>query len=111
MEELEERINVMVETARDFEKYNLLVTLLEPLSPAAPATTIEPLADTIKRCSEMQMHLSDTSSTLEQVRRTIEQLDSEASAWLETDPVCSTCGAKITSDSIRFSSHEHEEAR
>ena len=111
MEELAERINVMVETARDFEKYNLLVTLLGPLSPAAPAITIEPLADTIKRCSEMQMHLSDTSSTLEQVRRTIEQLDSEASAWLETDPVCSTCGAKITSDSIRFSSHEHEEAR
>jgi len=111
MEELEERINLMVETARELEKYNLLVTLLGPLSPAAPATTIEPLADTIKRCSEMQMHLSDTSSTLEQVRRTIEQLDSEASAWLETDPVCSTCGAKITSDSIRFSSHEHEEAR
>jgi exonuclease SbcC len=111
MAELEERINVMVETARDFEKYNLLVRLLGPLSPAEPATTIEPLADIIKRCSEMQMHLSDTSSTLEQVRRTIEQLDSEASAWLETDPVCSTCGAKITSDSIRFSSHEHEEAR
>lgn len=110
-DELQKRITVLDETTRDFEKTNLLVTVLEPLTPAAPATTIEPLEDTIKRCSEMQRHLSDNSSTLEQVRRTIEQLDAEASAWLETDPVCSTCGAKITSDSILFSSHEHEETR
>ena len=41
------------------------------------------------------------------VQTELQELDALANQWLKTEPVCNSCGAALTQDSVRFRLHRH----
>ena len=106
-EPLFEWIQHLEKTAADFQRTDLLRSVLTSISPAPSMSDVTSLNDAILSFTMTRDQAIRSQETLVEVQEAIDTLESEAKRWIQTEPNCTTCGAKLTVDSVRFKMHRH----
>lgn len=106
-EPLFEWIQHLEKTAADFQRTDLLRSVLTSIVPAPPMSDVTSLNDAILFFTMTRDQANRSQETLVEVQEAIDTLESEAKTWIQTEPSCTTCGAKLTVDSVRFKMHRH----
>ncbi len=106
-ESLGDMIRHVAETERDQLRLNSLVAILKPLIAAPAISETNKLSETIVEFEKTKVQFTTYQGLLNQVQDSIVALEIDAEKWLRSQPTCSTCGAKISADSIRFKIHQH----
>lgn len=106
-EPLLEWIQNLEKTAADFERTDLLRSVLTSIAPAPSMSDVTSLSDAIMSLTMTRDQALRSQETLVEVEVAIDTLESEAKTWIQTEPNCTTCGAKLTVDSVRFKMHRH----
>ncbi|HUP80850.1 MAG TPA: hypothetical protein VM260_20030, partial [Pirellula sp.] len=104
---LGDMIRQVGEMARDQLRLNSLVAILKPLIAAPSISETNRLSETIVEFERTKAQFTTYQELLNQVQDSIVTLETHAEKWLSSQPTCSTCGAKISADSIRFRMHQH----
>ena len=107
----EEAIGGMIrqfdQTSLDQTRLDALLTILKPLLAAPLLTDSTSLTEAIVAFAITNEQYEKNQSLLDQVQQSIAVLETDAQQWLLTEPTCSTCGGKLSVDSIRFKMHRH----
>ena len=106
-EALNEWIQNLEKTSIDFQRVESLCGILGPMAPNPTMTDVKFLNDAIASYATSLDQSIRNQETLEDVQESINALESEAKTWIQTEPNCSTCGAKLTVESVRFRTHQH----
>ncbi len=100
-------IQQLENTTLDFQQVESRCTVLAPIVPAPAMTDLKSLNDAILSYTSAHDQSIKNQETLAQSLEAIDSLESEAKEWIQTEPNCSTCGAKLTVESVRFKMHRH----
>lgn len=103
-----ERMVLSLESLQlDLGQHTSVLSWLESLIPSGPEQATEPLENSIKEMQKQIQEVEVTLANLEAIQSDVDRLERDTSAWLATEPLCNTCGAKLTPDSIRNRQHGH----
>ena len=100
-------IQQLENTTLDFQRVESLCSVLAPITPAPVLTDLKSLNDAILSYTSAHDQSINNQETLTQAVEAIDALESEAKNWIQTEPNCNTCGAKLTVESVRFKMHRH----
>ena len=100
-------IQQLENTTLDFQRVESLCSVLAPITPAPALTDLKSLNDAILSYTSAHDQSINNQETLTQAVEAIDALESEAKNWIQTEPNCNTCGAKLTVESVRFKMHRH----
>lgn len=91
----------------DFQGVGSLCAVLSPIMPTPTLTDLKSLNDAILAYASAHDQSIKNQESLGQALEAIDSLESVAKKWIQTEPNCSTCGAKLTVESVRFKMHRH----
>ncbi len=97
----------LVEVSFDHLRLEAFLENLMELHPITATPDDLPLRDAILALEKTKEQFTNNQSLLENVHESIAALEFESERWLSTKPTCSTCGAELSADSIRYKMHRH----
>ena len=106
-EPIKEWIQNLEKTTVDFQRVESLCAILRPIAPNPTMEDVTSLNDAITSYALSLDQSIRNQETLRDVQESLNTLETEAKTWIQTEPNCSTCGAKLTVDSVRFKMHRH----
>ena len=105
--DLESHVEGICQLEWDHGRLDSLVTLLRGLCPAPLIPDASPLREAVTALVKTTEQFSNNQSLLEQIHNSIVAFENDSQQWLQSEPTCKTCGAKLSVDSIRFKMHRH----
>ncbi len=106
-DDLESLVEGICQLERDHGRLDSLVTLLSGLCPVSSNPDSSPLREAVASLEKTTEQFANNQSLLEQIHNAIAAFDKDAQQWLQTEPNCNTCGAKLSVESIRIQLHRH----
>ena len=94
-------IETMEQTLRDYLRCDWMIKNLASLAKEPQFAETLPLIDLIQSLTQQTNEVLIAQTNCDDVMKWIAELDASAERWLETAPLCTTCGAKLTAESIR----------
>ena len=104
-DDLELHVEGICLSERDHGRLDSLVKLLSGLCPVPSNPDSGPLREAVASLEKTTAQFANNQSLLEQIHNAIAAFDYEAQQWLQTEPNCNTCGAKLSVESIRLQLH------
>ena len=106
-EPLQAWIQQLEDSTLDHQRVESLCAVLAPIAPAPALTDLKSLNDAILSYSSAHDQFITNQESVAETLKAIDALESDAKKWIQSEPNCSTCGAKLTVDSVRFKMHRH----
>ena len=108
--ELEKTIHLLVTAQQKSEAADVRLKALEslPQVPELPSTSA--LKELIKRYNELLTLIAEQNKQLDANNKMIQDVEDELETWLDDNPQCPTCGAKVTKDQLLETTGGHVHA-
>jgi phage host-nuclease inhibitor protein Gam len=106
-DDLESHVQRICQLERDHNRLDSHVSLLKALCPAPSNPDASPLREAVTALEKTMEQFANNQSLLEQIHNSIMAFENDSQQWLQSEPTCNTCGAKLSVESIRFKMHGH----
>ena len=108
--ELSKTIDLLMIAQQKNESADGRLKALESLPQVPELQTTSALTDLIKRYDELLTLIAKQDKQLEANNKMIQDVEDELERWLDDNPQCPTCGAKVTKDQLLETTGGHVHA-
>ena len=92
---------------QDHHRLNMAVAVLKPLCALPPIPDSSPLRESVFVLEKTTEQFANNQTLIEAINDSLAAFNNDSQQWLQSEPTCGTCGAKLSAESIRFKMHKH----
>jgi len=92
---------------QDHHRLNTAVAILKPLCSPPIMPDCSSLRESVVVLEKTTAQFANNQTLVDAISESIAAFESDSQLWLQSEPTCDTCGAKLSAESIRFKMHTH----
>ena len=106
-EGLQSLVDGIRQLQQDHQRLNMAVAILKSLCSPPPISDWSPLRESVIVLEKTTEQLANNQTLVDAINDSLADFENDSQQWLQGEPACGTCGARLSAESIRFKMHKH----